>query len=71
MKKLFSVVIVGLFFIASPSVLGCTVFHASNDSYAFGGNNEDYNIEDTYIYFIPGTDSTYGKVIVGYSGWYE
>jgi len=70
MKKLFSVVMVGLFFILSPSVFACTVFHASNDTYAFGGNNEDYNLEDTYIYFIPGTDTTFGKVIVGYTGSY-
>jgi len=49
----------------------CTVFHASNDSFAFGGNNEDWNDSDTYIYFYPPTEDSYGKAIVGYSGSYK
>jgi hypothetical protein len=62
-----------LFFIIilNPIVLSCTVFHVSNESSAFGGNNEDYNNPDTFMYFYPPTDDSYGKVIVGYSGLYK
>jgi len=72
MKKLIKLTIIffGFILITNQTVLSCTVFHASNDQYAFGGNNEDYNDPDTYIYFIPGNDHEYGKVIVGYTGNY-
>ncbi|RLF55919.1 MAG: hypothetical protein DRN27_10115 [Thermoplasmata archaeon] len=59
------------FLIVFPSVVSCTVFHVSNDSCAFGGNNEDYSDPDTHIYFYPPTANKYGKVIVGYSGVYK
>jgi predicted choloylglycine hydrolase len=71
MKKVGIVSVMILIVITSPLVLSCTVFHASNDTCAYGGNNEDYSISDTYIYFYPPTASTYGKVIVGYSGNYR
>lgn len=70
MKKIITIIVVGIFFSANPIVISCTVFHASNDSMVFGGNNEDYSDPDTYIYFIPSTDTEYGKVIVGYTGSY-
>ena len=56
---------------SNQMISACTVFHASNENVAFGGNNEDYSISDTYIYFYPPTNSTFGKVIVGYSGVYK
>ena len=70
MKKIISIILVGIIFSASPVVMSCTVFHVSNEDMAFGGNNEDYSDPDTYIYFIPSTDTEYGKVIVGYTGNY-
>ena len=60
-----------LIVIINPLVLSCTVFHVSNEEFCFGGNNEDYNIEDTFIYFYPSTNTSYAKVIVGYSGLYK
>jgi penicillin V acylase-like amidase (Ntn superfamily) len=70
-KKIYIFTIVLILFIANiPNVISCTVFHASDDNYAFGGNNEDYNDPDTYIYFIPPTEIEYGRAIVGYSGNY-
>jgi hypothetical protein len=73
MKKIFkkTIIIISILIIFNPIVLSCTVFHASNDTYAFGGNNEDYNDPDTYIYFYPPTVNNYGKVIVGYTGIYK
>ena len=53
-----------------PYVLSCTVFHASNENVAFGGNNEDWSDPDTHIYFIPPSDNEYGRVIVGFTGNY-
>ena len=70
MKKVLTVLIFGVIFLINPLVMSCTVFHASNDEYAFGGNNEDWNDSDTYIYFIPPDGNEYGKAIVGYSGNY-
>ncbi len=70
MKKIISIILVGIIFSISPIAISCTVFHASNESMALGGNNEDWSDPDTYIYFIPATDTAYGMVIVGYTGSY-
>jgi hypothetical protein len=70
MKKIVTIIFIGIIFAANPIVMSCTVFHTSNESTAFGGNNEDWSDPDTYIYFIPATDTDYGKVIVGYTGSY-
>jgi hypothetical protein len=53
-----------------PIVVSCTVFHASNENVALGGNNEDWSDPDTHIYFIPQTDTEFGRAIVGYTGNY-
>jgi penicillin V acylase-like amidase (Ntn superfamily) len=46
----------------------CTVFHVSNDTVVFGGNNEDYIDYDTRIYFVsPSENGDYGRVIVGFT----
>ena len=70
MKKTITIILVGIFFSVNPIVISCTVFHASNESMAIGGDNEDWSDPNTYIYFIPSTDTEYGKVIVGYTGSY-
>ena len=74
-KNMKRIMLISLFIclivVINPLVLSCTVFHVSNEEFCFGGNNEDYNIEDTFIYFYPSTDSSYAKVIVGYSGLYK
>jgi len=70
MKRIITIMLVGIIFLVSPIAVGCTVFHASNEDMAFGGNNEDWSDPDTYIYFFPPTAEEYGKVIVGYTGSY-
>ena len=70
MKKILLSLFIGVFLISTQVASSCTVFHASNDNYALGGNNEDWSDPDTYIYFIPGDENIYGKVIVGYTGNY-
>ena len=59
MKKILLTLLIGIFFLTIPIGSCCTVFHASNDSLAIGGNNEDWSDPDTYIYFIPGDDPGY------------
>jgi len=73
MKKILQLLsfFIGIFLLFNPLVSSCTVFHVSNETYAFGGNNEDYSITDTNIYFYPSTGNTFGKVIVGYTGSYK
>jgi hypothetical protein len=70
MKKIL-LLFLGIIVVVNPVVLSCTVFHASNETMAIGGNNEDHFNTDTHIYFYPPTDDEYGKVIVGYSGPYR
>jgi hypothetical protein len=70
MKNILLTLIIGIFFLPTPLVTSCTVFHASNEIISLGGNNEDWSDPDTYIYFIPGNETEYGKVIVGYTGNY-
>lgn len=72
MIKITAILIIGFFLICglNSTVLSCTVFHVSNENLVFGGNNEDWNDPDTYIYFIPPTEEEYGRAIVGYSGNY-
>jgi hypothetical protein len=45
---------------------GCTVFYASDGQLALGGNNEDYVIPFTKVWFIPAQDGQYGRVYFGY-----
>jgi hypothetical protein len=73
MKKIIVILIIlsTLIPLSNQITIACTVFHVANDEYAFGGNNEDYNIDETYIYFIPPTEEEYGRVIVGYYGPYK
>jgi hypothetical protein len=55
MKKIL-LLFLGIIVVVNPVVLSCTVFHASNETMAIGGNNEDHFNTDTHIYFYPPTD---------------
>ncbi len=46
---------------------GCTVFYASNDKVALGGNNEDWHIPLTKLWFVPATAETHGVAYVTFS----
>jgi hypothetical protein len=48
----------------------CTVFYASNDKVALGGNNEDALNPRTKIWFLPPEDGNYGVAFVGYEDLY-
>jgi hypothetical protein len=39
MKKILTLLLIGIVISVNPIGIACTVFHASNDNMAFGGNN--------------------------------
>ena len=65
MIKIFSIVILGFFFIngSNSIVLGCTGFTTSFDDIVLVGNNEDWRYPDSYIRIYPPTSSSYGRII--------
>lgn len=44
----------------------CTAFCLSNGREALFANNEDYNLPDTKVWFVPGENGTFGRVYLGY-----
>ena len=48
-----------------PAV-ACTVFAATDGAVTLAGNNEDWFDGDTYIWFLPGDNDTYGRVFYGF-----
>lgn len=46
--------------------LACTVFYATDDQITLGGNNEDYPIPFTKIWFLPPEEGKFGRVYFGF-----
>lgn len=44
----------------------CTTFMAANGGNVLAGNNEDYHIPHTRIWFIPSNNAEYGRAYVGF-----
>ena len=53
-----------------PLAYACTAFMASDSDTVLVGNNEDYNIPHTRVWFIPAKSGQYGRVYFGYDCWY-
>jgi len=51
------------------SVHACTAFMISDDEKVLVGNNEDYNIPYTRVWFVPAENGKYGRVYFGYDNW--
>ena len=47
----------------------CTAFMSSDGNKVLVGNNEDYNIPYTRMWFVPGKNGQYGRVYFGYDNW--
>lgn len=45
---------------------GCTVFYAASGDTVLAGNNEDYLIPLTRVWFIPASEGKHGRVIFGF-----
>jgi hypothetical protein len=50
-------------------VYACTAFMMSDGAKVLVGNNEDYNIPYTRVWFIPAENGQYGRVYFGYDNW--
>ena len=55
--------------LAHPLAYACTAFMASDSDTVLVGNNEDYNIPHTRVWFIPAENGQYGRVYFGYDNW--
>lgn len=72
MKSLISKLILLIFFSCFSFCISnaCTIFSLSDSLKIFFGNNEDYSISETRIWFIPSGKNFYGCMYVGFdNGW--
>jgi len=70
MKTLLTLPILILIVFTHPLAFACTAFMASDSDTVLVGNNEDYNIPHTRMWFIPAKSGQYGRVYFGYDCWY-
>ena len=54
---------------ANSLIYACTAFMLSDGEKVFVGNNEDYKIPYTRVWFIPAEDGRFGRVYFGYDNW--
>ena len=47
----------------------CTAFMMSDGESVLVGNNEDYKIPYTRVWFVPAENKRYGRVYFGYDNW--
>ncbi len=66
MKNPLRPLVVPLLLALSPAALPCTMFYAFHDGKAFAGNNEDFWISDTKVWFVPAEDGKHGGVYFGF-----
>ena len=70
MKTLLTLPILILIVFTHPLAFACTAFMASDSDTVLVGNNEDYNIPHTRMWFIPAKSGQYGRVYFGYDCWH-
>jgi hypothetical protein len=68
MKKCFALIILSL--ISAPG-FACTIFVLTDSNRTLFCNNEDWFNPKTRIWFVPGSESKYGCVYVGFNNCYE
>ena len=67
-----SLPVTALFFITflfPPPIRACTAFMMDDGGRVLVGNNEDYNIPHTRMWFVPAQEGRYGRVYFGYDNW--
>ena len=55
--------------LSNSLVYACTAFMMSDDENVLVGNNEDYKIPYTRVWFVPAENERYGRVYFGYDNW--
>ncbi len=69
MRKLF-LFHLGLWLVLGTAPLPCTFFMSTRNGITFFGNNEDFYLPNTNVWFIPPQDGSYGYMCFGYdNGW--
>ena len=53
----------------NPLAIACTAFMMTDGEKVLVGNNEDYKIPYTRVWFIPAEKGQYGRVYFGYDNW--
>jgi hypothetical protein len=66
MPRLIQTVAVVAAVFGSPAGMACTIFYAYDGKVAMGGNNEDWKDPETFMWFKPGGEGEYGRVIFGF-----
>ena len=69
MKTLLALAILIVVAFTHLSVHACTAFMMSDGERVLVGNNEDYNIPYTRVWFVPAVNGQYGRVYFGYDNW--
>jgi penicillin V acylase-like amidase (Ntn superfamily) len=66
LKRFLTFSIVLLVFLPGAYLYACTGFCISNGDIVLVGNNEDYIIPDTKVFYVPAEKGKYGRVIFGF-----
>jgi hypothetical protein len=68
-QTIFCWVIWSVMVLTHPLVYACTAFMMSDGESVLVGNNEDYKIPYTRVWFVPAENEQYGRVYFGYDNW--
>lgn len=55
--------------VTHPLVHACTAFMMADDENVLVGNNEDYKIPYTRVWFVPAENEQFGRIYFGYDNW--
>ena len=55
--------------VAKPMSYACTAFMMTDGEVVLVGNNEDYKVPYTRVWFIPAENGNFGRVYFGYDNW--
>jgi hypothetical protein len=60
------ILFVSIFSVFTTAAMGCTFIYFSNGKICLAGNNEDWKDPNTFMWFIPGENGSYGRVYFGF-----
>jgi len=69
MKTILTLTIWIVMVLTHPLAYACTAFMMSDGESVLVGNNEDYKIPYTRVWFVPAENEQYGRVYFGYDDW--
>jgi hypothetical protein len=66
MKTLSAIIIFTAIFFLDSKTIACTAFMMADEDRVLVGNNEDYKIPYTRVWFVPAANAQHGRVYFGY-----